>query len=353
VRQGRGADSPDAFLPAGSTLGAVLHRERRSLLLTGPDGEKEAASVAAENSGWFAHAAGQIVTPLLAGEELLGIVGLERGRPGDPFTVEDAELLDYAASQVAAVIRGAQWGRELADAREVELLTNWSNMLVHDLKNYLAPLQMIVQNMRRHRANPEFLRDALEDIAGVTGRMESLMKRLSDLRKGTLSYQLLDLNDLVRESLDALAVGDSRLSVETRLAEKAEVRGDAAMLRRVAENLITNAVQAMRGEGTLAVCTEARAGREGPEVELAVSDTGAGMEEAFIRDHLFRPFATTKRKGLGLGLYQCRRIVEAHGGDIVVESKPGEGSCFRVLLPAVIPLGAGDRETPAVPAVAR
>jgi signal transduction histidine kinase len=208
-----------------------------------------------------------------------------------------------------------------------------------------------VQNMRRHKANPEFLRDAMEDVAKVTGRMETLMKRLSDLRKGSFSYQLLDLNAVVGESLDALGVAGGPVTLHTDLAVGAEVRGDAAMLRRVAENLITNAIQAMGNSGTLSVTTRRREGREGPEVELAVADTGVGMEEEFIREHLFHPFATTKRKGLGLGLYQCRRIVEAHGGDIVVDSTPGEGTCFRILLPAVIPLEDADR--PPVPAVAR
>jgi hypothetical protein len=343
VRQGRGADSPDAFLPPDATLAALLQREGRSVLLDGPEGLRGAVVLAAENPGWFRYAAAHIVTPLQGGDDLLGIVGLGRRRSGDPFTVEDAELLDYAAAQVAAVIRGALWGRDLADAREVELLSNWSNMLLHDLKNYLSPLQMIVQNMRRHQANPEFLRDAMEDVAKVTGRMEALMKRLSDLRKGSFSYQLVDVSALVQESLDALAVADAPVTLRTDLAPGAQVRADAAMLRRVVENLVTNALQAMREPGTLTVSTRAREGRGGPEVELAVADTGAGMDEVFIRDHLFHPFATTKRKGLGLGLYQCRRIVEAHGGDIVVESAPGEGTCFRILLPAVVPLENADR----------
>ena len=72
----------------------------------------------------------------------------------------------------------------------------------------------------------------------------------------------------------------------------------------------------------------------GERVFLSVADTGAGMTEEFIRTRLFHPFATTKAKGIGLGLYTCREVVEAHGGRIEVESKKGEGTRFRVVLPS-------------------
>jgi signal transduction histidine kinase len=106
------------------------------------------------------------------------------------------------------------------------------------------------------------------------------------------------------------------------------------MLRRVVENLITNAVDAMDGKGTLVIRTRSeRAGGNGSSVfHLTVTDTGPGMDEVFIRERLFRPFASTKKRGLGLGLYQCRSIIDAHGGEIQVESRPGRGTTFRVVL---------------------
>jgi signal transduction histidine kinase len=133
------------------------------------------------------------------------------------------------------------------------------------------------------------------------------------------------------------------------------VQGDAEMLQRVAENLITNAIQAMGGSGTLTVSVERHPGGrdDRPRVELRVGDTGVGMGEAFVRDRLFRPFATTKRKGLGLGLYQCRRIVEAHGGEILVESKKGEGTMFRILLPGLVEGGVAVTPARAAPLVVR
>jgi signal transduction histidine kinase len=84
----------------------------------------------------------------------------------------------------------------------------------------------------------------------------------------------------------------------------------------------------------LTLTTEELIGPTGTSVLLAVSDTGPGMSESFLRERLFRPFATTKRQGLGLGLYQCRSIVKAHGAHLRVESAPGRGATFRFVLDA-------------------
>jgi hypothetical protein len=115
------------------------------------------------------------------------------------------------------------------------------------------------------------------------------------------------------------------------------VKGDSELLQRVVENLITNAVDAMGGEGELSLRTsvETLGATEG-RVVLAVGDTGAGMDEEFMRTRLFRPFATTKPSGLGLGLYQCRSIVRAHRGDLRIESRPGEGTRVLVHLPVEV-----------------
>ena len=71
-----------------------------------------------------------------------------------------------------------------------------------------------------------------------------------------------------------------------------------------------------------------------PQVQIGVADSGSGMSQAFIRDRLFRPFASTKKRGLGLGLYQCRSIVHVHGGELTVRSEEGVGTQFRVVLNA-------------------
>jgi signal transduction histidine kinase len=109
------------------------------------------------------------------------------------------------------------------------------------------------------------------------------------------------------------------------------------MLRRVFENLVNNALQAMKGTGELTLESNDCDYKEGPSVCIDVRDTGEGMSEEFLQHQLFRPFASTKTKGLGLGLYQCRSIIRAHGGELTVRSRIGEGTNFRVALPAETP----------------
>jgi hypothetical protein len=90
----------------------------------------------------------------------------------------------------------------------------------------------------------------------------------------------------------------------------------------------------MSGSGTLKIRTQDLNANGSSKVHLFVEDTGTGMTDEFVRERLFRPFATTKKKGLGIGLYQCRSIVHAHGGELLVRSRPGEGSVFQVVLGA-------------------
>jgi signal transduction histidine kinase len=228
--------------------------------------------------------------------------------------------------------------------RETELLSQWSGMVVHDLKNHLSPLRMIVRNMQGRLDNPAFLGEAVEDLASVTAQMERLMSRLGELRGGTtLARHAVELAPLCREVVHGLrAEAHPALRVVLDL-EEVTVAGDAPMIRRVVENFVTNAVEAMDGKGTLGVTVRRAPGPGSAEhARLEVRDTGAGMDPAFLSDRLFRPFATTKRGGLGLGLYQCRLIVEAHGGEIRVESAPGRGTVMTAVFPEVWPEASRD-----------
>jgi signal transduction histidine kinase len=215
----------------------------------------------------------------------------------------------------------------------MELMSQWSNLILHDLKNYLAPLRMIAQNLEMHRNKPNIAEVSATDLHRVAGRMEALVRTISELRdKPEQNKTPLDLNALVRGTVEHLQLaGRSGLDLRLDLVAGADVVGDAPLLGRVLENLITNAVEAMEGRGMLTLST----GRGGDTVTLTVSDSGPGMTETFIRERLFRPFATTKRQGWGLGLYQCRSVIKSHGGKVHVESHPGLGSSFRVILPAV------------------
>jgi signal transduction histidine kinase len=104
---------------------------------------------------------------------------------------------------------------------------------------------------------------------------------------------------------------------------------DTEQIQKVMTNLILNANEAVGSAGEIRVTTEEQDGW----AIFSVGDTGCGMSREFVERSLFRPFKTTKKQGIGIGLYQSKMIVEAHKGKIEVESEEGRGTTFRVFLP--------------------
>jgi signal transduction histidine kinase len=146
----------------------------------------------------------------------------------------------------------------------------------------------------------------------------------------------LDVNEVVRKT-SQLVQPDAKVELQVALDENLpRVRADAEQLRQVFLNLAINAVQAMPEGGKLTISSalRKRRGNAGAQVEVRFRDTGAGIPASELKN-LFIPFFTTKEKGTGLGLPISQRIVENHGGAIEVRSRPGVGSTFTVVLPAV------------------
>ena len=147
------------------------------------------------------------------------------------------------------------------------------------------------------------------------------------------------VQDVVDEAVQACGLGvagDGNVRLEIDMHERGDVVMDRGLMVRVLTNLLTNARESLGHGGAITLRTRlhAPAGSAGVRLELAVADDGRGMTEEFIRTRLFRPFSTTKANGLGIGLAQCRTIVEAHGGRIDVVSRPGAGTTFTVCVPA-------------------
>jgi signal transduction histidine kinase len=226
----------------------------------------------------------------------------------------------------------------------MELVAQWSSMLVHDLKNYLTPVRLVARNLVSFKDRPDVIVKASQDLDTVVLHMQALMQKLSKLRhQPRAGMGLVDLGAVTSTALDKLMVARDGLTVESELQPALRVAGDEEMLRRVLDNLLTNAVEAMQDGGVLKVDGRLLDGPTAPaRVCLTVADTGCGMPPQFLEQRLFRPFATTKESGLGLGLYQSRAIVRAHGGDLTIESTPQVGTTARVLLPAA---GRGDERS--------
>jgi len=226
-----------------------------------------------------------------------------------------------------------------AETRQFQSFVRLSAMLTHDLKNSITGLSMLVTNMERQFDRAEFRADAISSLKQATEKLGALVARLSEPVK-SLSGEYRrtprpdDLIPVIRRALAATAAPSSAFyEIKTELPGSLFAPIDAERIERVVENLIVNAFEAMGGRGGLLTVA---AGEEAEGlVFFSVEDTGPGMTEEFMRTRLFRAFATTKRRGIGLGLYTCREIVESHGGRLEVKSKLGSGTRFRVVLPSI------------------
>lgn len=233
-----------------------------------------------------------------------------------------------------------------AESRQFQSFLRISAMISHDLKNSIAGLSMLVTNMERRWHLEHFRADAIESLRDATEKLSRTVARLSEPAK-SLSGEYraareTDLVPIMRRVLATVAEPSRPLyEVEARLPDSLVAWVEPTRVENVFENLVINALEAMGAKGgTLSV----EAGRlEGGFVFFSVADTGTGMSEEFLKEKLFRPFSTTKTKGIGLGLFTCKEVVEAHGGRLEVESQVGVGTRFRAVLPFRLLFKSGER----------
>ncbi|MFN2453268.1 MAG: ATP-binding protein [Pyrinomonadaceae bacterium] len=250
-------------------------------------------------------------------------------------STDDMKLLAETFNQMSERLR-EQLARE-AETKQFESFMRLSAMLTHDLKNAIASLSMIVRNMERQFHRAEFRADAMQSLTGATDKLRVIVAKLSDPVQSMSGEHPLprphDLIPIIRRVLARSAEPSAGIyEIETHLPETLVAVIDVERIEKVIENLVLNALEAMgTGGGKLSVEAGTESARE---VFFSVRDTGPGMSDEFQRTKLFRAFETTKKRGVGLGLYTCREVIKAHGGRIEVESKRGAGASFRVVLPS-------------------
>jgi putative PEP-CTERM system histidine kinase len=276
----------------------------------------------------FPRGGNRVCIPLFAGEKWMGVAILADRVNGVSYTVEELDLLKCIGDQLAATLLNLRLTEDLMQSKELEAFQTMSTFFVHDLKNAASSLSLTLRNLPVHFDDPEFRADALRGIGNTVSRIDNMIGRLSALRsKVEPKFEESDLNELVRETIERLeGMPGAELRRDFRPLPKILV--DREQIRSVVTNLLLNARDALGAGGWI----EVRTVQEGARVVLSIADNGSGMSVQFMRESLFRPFQSTKKKGLGIGMFQSKSIVEAHGGDIRVESETGKGTTFRVSL---------------------
>jgi len=291
--------------------------------------EKWARDLAVKSSGQFRSGGSPFYVPLIGGEHWLGMIVLADRVRGLGYSAEEIDLLKCIGDQVAASLLNLRLTQEIMERKELEAFQTMSTFLIHDLKNAASTLGLMLQNLPAHFDNPAFREDACRGIGSAAGRINHLISRMNALRHELrLKPAELDLNHVINEALTNLN-GTLNTKLVTKFNQMPRILADREQLQSVCTNLLLNARDAVGTDGRITVETATN----GQWVALSVTDNGCGMTEQFIKNSLFRPFRSTKKKGLGIGMFQSKTIVEAHQGKIHVESELGVGTTFRVMLP--------------------
>jgi putative PEP-CTERM system histidine kinase len=268
-----------------------------------------------------------LIVPLGSGAGLIGFIVLTMPRTKVEVNWEVRDMLKTASRQAASYLGQIQATEALLEVRKFDAFNRMSAFVVHDLKNLVAQLSLMLRNAERHRNNPEFQRDMLSTVENVVDKMHKLMLQL---RTGTTPLENLRLVDLAAVVRRVCASKSSHeLPIHVAIASPVAAFGHEDRLEHVIGHLLQNAIDATIDGGSISVNLY---GEDGFAV-IEVSDTGIGMSTEFVRERLFKPFQTTKKAGMGIGVYESVQYISGLGGKILVDSTVKVGTRVRVLLP--------------------
>jgi signal transduction histidine kinase len=277
--------------------------------------------------------------PMVSGDTVMGALNVYTARPYH-FSKQDITILSTLANLAAIAITNARLHEKVVAAEEqlrhnerLSTLGLLAAEVAHEIRNPLTVMKMLFHSLDLNFPEGD---PRAKDAAIMAAKMDHLNAIVDQLlgyaRSTEPRFTAVDLNGLLENLLLLCRSKLKHAGVElrTRLARNLPpLSADRGQIEQACLNLILNAVEAMPQGGTLTITT----GRAEPGgLQLAVQDTGVGMTPEQCRQ-LFQPFLTTKPQGTGLGLAIVQKIIEAHRGQIEVESAPGRGTTFRITLP--------------------
>lgn len=275
----------------------------------------------------LANAHAWLVLPLILQSKLIGFVVLAEARSKINLNWEVLDLLKIAGSQAASYLAQQESANALMVARQFDSFNRMSTFMVHDLKNLVAQLSLLLSNAEKHKNNPEFQKDMIETIDHSVQKMKVLLQKLS--RGASIDETATVLLDkLLKHTVDSKSPYEPIPVLEIRKTNM-RVNANWDRLDRVVGHIIQNAIEATPKSGEVRVTLS----QLGDRAIIEISDTGTGMSEEFIREKLFSPFVSTKVAGMGIGVFETREYVHELGGSLEVKSSPLKGTVFKIELP--------------------
>lgn len=268
-----------------------------------------------------------LIVPLIAAGGLAGFVVLLSPRTPVDVNWEVLDLLKMAGRQAASYFARMQAAEALLEARKFDAFNRMSAFVVHDLKNLVAQLSLMLRNAERHKDNPEFQADMLDTVRHVENRMRGLMAQL--MEKTPINQRRpVHLQPLLEHLVHARRHYLPRPQLDEVVTDLT-VLAHPERLERILGHIVQNALDATPGHGSVSVSLSGDVNK----ACITVLDTGCGMSPAFIRDQLFKPFQTTKASGMGIGAYEVQQYIRELGGELHVESAVGAGTRFQICIP--------------------
>lgn len=268
----------------------------------------------------------EITLPLIAKQKLVGILFLGPKANKQPFVHREIQFISSIGHQFSLALFSARLSEELLAAKQIESFHKFTAFVMHDLKNSVSMLSMLLQNYEKNMDNPEFQKSAMTTINGAVTRIQGIIQKLrGGESEDSFRISDCDLNKIVLSLEDRLGLtNQSGVEYLKELGQVGTVKGDPEKLGEVIRNLVINALEAMPDGGKLIINTY----ENSDKIVLQVEDTGQGMSPEFISKKLFRPFSTSKQKGLGIGLYQSKEWIEKMDAKMLVKSDLGVGTIF-------------------------
>ncbi|MDH3661471.1 MAG: PEP-CTERM system histidine kinase PrsK [Alphaproteobacteria bacterium] len=320
---------------------AALSAARPVLVLDGHEHLPDDLAGQPALSVWLgAFKAPWIALALIARNEVVGLALVTRPRMQRRLTFEDLDILQIFAHQLGSYLAVEELARHLAEAEHFERMSKHVTFVAHDLKNVISQLSLVLQQAKDHAHNPAFVSDTFLTIGDAVERMKRLMQRVQE-GADQAPLQPVDLSVLARD-----VEMRGRVQALTAFDEGVTALADPLTLLALLDHVIDNAWEACEQAGAAATgeaeghpLVSLALKKDGGFALLEIADRGVGMTSAFIETELFKPFASTKASGFGIGMYQCRDWIERWRGRLDVESEPGRGTTIRMRLP----LAGGER----------
>ena len=268
--------------------------------------------------------------PIHAQRKLITFVAFSKQAHIEAYDTDDCDLLSGIAHYVGALLSHAALSEERQASAELEALHRFSVFCLHDLKNLAARLSLIAQNVGSHGRDPAFQESAMRTVANTAEQITALVSKLSlkSLQPVTVKPpELVDICELVEEVVSPMRSADS-VSIHVHGGSVQPITGNPEQIHQVLLNVVLNARQAIGPDGSISITIEELDG----SVFVTVEDTGNGIPSDML-ESLFRPSQSYRAGGLGIGLYQCKQIMEAHHGAILVRSEEGKGTQVKIEFP--------------------